>query len=170
MKMARVPIEERQKVIALSIAGYSQRYIASLMKRPLKTINRIVQAYKKEGRVKDAPHRRRPRATTEEEDRAIVAVAAGNPRTTVPKIIQDLGLNVSRTTVNVRLAEAGLKKRAACRKPLLRQVNQSKRLQFAKDHEGWTAIEWERVVFSDESSFTTRWDQRQRVWRPENCR
>ncbi|KAH7984343.1 hypothetical protein HPB52_019571 [Rhipicephalus sanguineus] len=106
----------------------------------------------------------------EDEDSAIVSAAALNPRNTVPKIIQDLGLKVSPTTVNLRLAEAGLKKRVACRKPLLLELNQSKRLQFAKDHEGWTAIEWERVVFSDESSPTTRWDQRQRVWRSENCR
>ncbi|KAH6941459.1 hypothetical protein HPB50_018217 [Hyalomma asiaticum] len=74
------------------------------------------------------------------------------------------------TTAKRRLAEAALRKRVACRKPLIRKTNQTKRLQFARDHENWTTSDWENVVFTDESSFTTRWDQRQRVWRPENSR
>ncbi|KAH6948092.1 hypothetical protein HPB50_022817 [Hyalomma asiaticum] len=138
------------------------------MKRPLKTVNRIVQAFKKERRVKDAPHRRRPRATTADEDRALIAAVVVRPQTTVREALRELGIKACETTAKRRLAEAALRKRVACRKPLIRKTNQTKRLQFARDHENWTTSDWENVVFTDESSFTTRWDQRQRVWRPEN--
>ncbi|KAH6947941.1 hypothetical protein HPB50_022117 [Hyalomma asiaticum] len=170
IKMARVPLEERQKIIELSTAGYSQRHIASVMKRPLKTVNRIVQAFKKERPVKDAPHRRRPRATTADEDRALITAVVVRQQTTVREALRELGIKACETTAKRRLAEAALRKRVACRKPLIRKTNQTKRLQFARDHENWTTSDWENVVFTDESSFTTRWDQRQRVWRPENSR
>ncbi|XP_070384629.1 uncharacterized protein [Dermacentor albipictus] len=168
--MARVPLEQREKIIELSIAGYSQRYIASTTRKPLKTVNGIVQAFKKERRVKDAPLRRRPRATTEDEDRAIVAAVALRPQTTVPEVLKELGIKACETTAKRRPAEAGLKKRVACRKPLLRDTIKVKRMQFAKDHADWTTFDWETVVFTGESSFRTRWDQRQRVWRPDHSR
>ncbi|KAH6926335.1 hypothetical protein HPB50_017323 [Hyalomma asiaticum] len=170
IKMARVPLEQRQKIIELSIAGYSRRHIASIMKRPLKTVNRIVQAFKKERRVKDAQHRRRPRATTADEDRALIAAVVVRPQTTVREALRELGIKACETTAKRRLAEAALRKRVACRKPLIRKTNQTKQLEFARDHEIWTTSDWENVVFTDESSCTTRWDQRQRVWRPENSR
>ncbi|KAG0412789.1 hypothetical protein HPB47_010070, partial [Ixodes persulcatus] len=28
--------------------------------------------------------------------------------------------------------------------------------------------DWQNVLFTDESTFTTRWDQRQRIWRADN--
>ncbi|KAH6920207.1 hypothetical protein HPB50_028806 [Hyalomma asiaticum] len=140
------------------------------MKRPLKTVNRIVQAFKKERPVKDAPHRRRPRATTADEDRALITAVVVRQQTTVREALRELGIKACETTAKRRLAEAALRKRVACKKPLIRKTIQTKRLQFARDHENWTTSDWENVVFTDESSFTTRWDQRQRVWRPENSR
>ncbi|KAH7940926.1 hypothetical protein HPB49_008143 [Dermacentor silvarum] len=52
----------------------------------------------------------------------------------------------------------------AAQKPLLTNMNKSKRLSFAQRHEAWSAGDWGRVVFSDECTFTTKWDQRARVW------
>ncbi|KAH9361486.1 hypothetical protein HPB48_004571 [Haemaphysalis longicornis] len=53
--MARVPDAQRREIISLSQKGYTQPYIGSLVNRPLKTANRILQAFKYEGRVRDAP-------------------------------------------------------------------------------------------------------------------
>ncbi|KAH7978720.1 hypothetical protein HPB49_006545 [Dermacentor silvarum] len=58
----------------------------------------------------------------------------------------------------------------AAQKPLLTNVNKSKRLSFAQRHEAWSADDWRRVVFSDECTFTTKCDQRARVWRPDRTR
>ncbi|KAH9380501.1 hypothetical protein HPB48_013948 [Haemaphysalis longicornis] len=52
--MSRVPEEDRRRIVELS-KGYSQRQIRELVSRPLHTANRIVQAYRYEGRIRDAP-------------------------------------------------------------------------------------------------------------------
>ncbi|KAH9375464.1 hypothetical protein HPB48_015427 [Haemaphysalis longicornis] len=52
--MSRVPEEGRCRIGELS-KGYCQRPITALLSRPLHTVNRIVQAYRYEGRIRDAP-------------------------------------------------------------------------------------------------------------------
>lgn len=83
---------------------------------------------------------------------------------------EELGIQVSETTAKRHSAEAGLRMRVACHKPLLQKPNHAKWLQFARDHEPWTTSDWEKVVFTGETSFTTRWDLTQEAWRPENSR
>ncbi|XP_075730308.1 XK-related protein 7 isoform X3 [Rhipicephalus microplus] len=83
---------------------------------------------------------------------------------------KELGIQVSETTAKRHSAEAGLRMRVACHKPLLQKPNHAKWLQFARDHEPWTTSDWEKVVFTGETSFTTRWNLRQEAWRPENSR
>ncbi|KAH7977932.1 hypothetical protein HPB49_003986 [Dermacentor silvarum] len=100
--------------------------------------------------------------TKEYSQRAVAAMLS--------EIRQCFQLTASKTTVKRRLAEAGLKSRMAAQKPLLTNVNKSKRLSFAQRHEAWSADDWGRVVFSDECTFTTKWDQRARVWRPDRTR
>lgn len=168
--MARVPDEERRHIIDLALKEYSQRSIAAMTGRPLKTVNRICQAYKTEGRIGDAPHRRRPRATTEEEDQLIIAAVADDPFQTANEIMENTGVNAHPATVRNRLKEAGLHSRVAAQKPFLNSTHKTKRLQFAEQHASWTSEEWKRVIFTDESTFCTKQAQRKRVWRLENER
>ncbi|KAH9370073.1 hypothetical protein HPB48_001950 [Haemaphysalis longicornis] len=53
--MSRVPEEDRCRIGELSKKGYCQRPIRELLSRPLHTVYRIVQAYRYEGRIRDAP-------------------------------------------------------------------------------------------------------------------
>ncbi|KAH9370544.1 hypothetical protein HPB48_011441 [Haemaphysalis longicornis] len=53
--MPRVPEEDRCRIGELSKKGYCQRQIRELVSRPLHTVNRTVQAYRYEGRIRDAP-------------------------------------------------------------------------------------------------------------------
>ncbi|KAH9381810.1 hypothetical protein HPB48_016334 [Haemaphysalis longicornis] len=125
--------------------------------RPLSTINRIVQAYRKERRINDAPCKARPKVTTEDEDMAIVTAVADGRTATAREIKNSAGLDVvSATTVKRRLPEAGLKSRAAVQKPIVSEANKQKRLEFAREHQQWTEDHWGKVVFTDESTFTTR--------------
>ncbi|KAG0441650.1 hypothetical protein HPB47_015899 [Ixodes persulcatus] len=77
--MARVPEADRRLIIELFQKGHSQRAIGALVNRPLKTVNRIVQAFRYEGRIHDAPRGTPPRATTEDEDRYIIAAVVEDP-------------------------------------------------------------------------------------------
>ncbi|KAL0172158.1 hypothetical protein M9458_032469, partial [Cirrhinus mrigala] len=51
-------------------------------------------------------------------------------------------------------------------KPLLNQRQHQKRLTWAKDKKDWTAAQWSKVLFSDESKFCISFGNRgPRVWR-----
>ncbi|KAH6921573.1 hypothetical protein HPB50_002467 [Hyalomma asiaticum] len=115
----------------------------------------------------DAPRKPRRGATSHEERLAIVAAVADNPRCSAQEIKVNFGLKASKSTVKRRLYQAGLKSRTAEQKVLLRTANKDKRLQFAQRHAGWIEQDWKKVIFTDESSFTTSWDQKTRIRRPD---
>ena len=146
--MARVPEADRRLIIELSQKGHSQRAIGALVNRPLKTVNRIVQAFRYEGRIHDAPRGAPPRATTEDDDRCIIAAVVEDPFLSAREIREELQLDVSDVTVRRRLRSAGLHSAMAAQKPLLSHSNKEARLRFAMGHVSWTADDWGRVVFS----------------------
>lgn len=166
--MARVLEEERRQIVDLSMKEHSQRSIAALTGRPLKTVNCIIQAYRKEGRICDAPHRRQPQATTEQVDQLLIAAVSDDPFQTAKDILRNTSIQVHPSTVRNCLKEAGLRSHMAAQKPVLTEGHKATRLRFAHAHATWMAKDWEKVISSDESSFSTRQDQRKRVWQLEN--
>ncbi len=72
----------------------------------------------------------------------------------------------SRTTTHRRMQDMGFSCRIPCVKPLLNNRQRQKRLAWAKDKKDWTAAEWSKVMFSDESKFCISFgNQGPRVWR-----
>lgn len=134
-------------------------------------VNKIIQAYRDEdGRLTDAPRSGRQRCTSDELDRLIVAAAFEDPFQSAREFRDVLNLNVSLSTIRNRLKDAGLNGCVAAQKPYLTAKQKEQRLAFARAHEQWTVDDWQEVVFTDELTFSTRWDQQRRVWRPANCR
>ncbi|KAH7967757.1 hypothetical protein HPB52_002229 [Rhipicephalus sanguineus] len=126
--------------------------------RSNKTVNRIIQAYRKEGRISDAPHRRHPRETTAAQDADNLDAAKASPFSTAREIGAAAGVSASASTIKRRLAEGKLKSHVAAQKPRLSLSNKTAQLRNRT------------LLFSDESTFTTHWDQKQCVWRPANSR
>ena len=82
------------------------------------------------------------------------------------KLNQHLNSPVSTKTVRRELDKAEYHGRAATGKLLLFTMNFQVRLKWCRDHKGWFADRWKKVIFSDESSFSlfpTAW--RVYVWR-----
>ncbi|KAI2648769.1 Transposable element Tcb2 transposase [Labeo rohita] len=76
------------------------------------------------------------------------------------------GVSASRTTARRCLQDVGFSCRIPCVKPLLNNRRRQKCLAWAKDKKDWTAAEWSKVMFSDESKFcTSSGNQGPRVWR-----
>ncbi|KAG0432009.1 hypothetical protein HPB47_021246 [Ixodes persulcatus] len=72
------------------------REVARMTGRTRTAVARIFTAFRDDnGRIHDAPHDVRPRSTTDEEDRWIVAAAVDQPFITARDIRGELGLNVS---------------------------------------------------------------------------
>ncbi|KAH7969060.1 hypothetical protein HPB52_014177 [Rhipicephalus sanguineus] len=168
---SRVPIEERWRIVRLCIEGVPQREICRRTSRSRTSVGRIIRAYRDEdGRIADAQRSGRPRLTTLEEDERIVAAAVVDPFLNARDIRDALDLTCSCETIRSRMREAGLMNCVTAQKPHLTTKQMEERLNFARAFEHWTAEEWREVIFTDESAFSTRWDQQQRVWRPLNSR
>ncbi|KAH6922959.1 hypothetical protein HPB50_020321 [Hyalomma asiaticum] len=118
-----------------------QREIARSLEITQATVARIVQAFREEHRIGDAP-RHLNRKTSEDQDQLLVAAASEAPFMTAGQLRKAVGVDVSNDTVRRRLREAGLRNRAAAQKPKLSAASTVKRLQFARDHLQWTTDDW----------------------------
>lgn len=162
---------DERRAIALMGRTMSHRAICQSTGRPMATVSRVLQAYYREGRIADLPRGGRERATSTEEDKLIVAACVVDPFLSAREIRDELELeNVSVSTIRRRLHEAGIHSRIAAQKTLLDDRHRKQRMEFASVVESWCPQKWRSVVFTDEASFCTRWDQQQRVWRPHACR
>ncbi|GFX16603.1 transposable element Tcb1 transposase [Trichonephila clavipes] len=76
------------------------------------------------------------------------------------------GRQVSRFTVYRRLHKGGLFARRPERCLPLKVGHRHHRLQWGNEHKNWSTDQWSRVLFTDESRFSTRSDsQRVLIWR-----
>ncbi len=126
-----------QKVIAKE-AGCSQSSVS-------KHINREAKGRKRCGRKK---------CTSNRDNRTLERIVKQNPFKNVGEIHKEwtaAGVSASRTTTHRRMQDMGFSCRIPCVKPLLNNRQRQKRLAWAKDKKDWTAAEWSKVMFSDES-------------------
>ena len=81
------------------------------------------------------------------------------------------GPRISHMTVSRRLSkEFNLKSYKPAKKPRLTAAIKAKRLQFANNHQHWTAEQWEKWLFSDESTFQQFVVKKRHVRRPTGKR
>ncbi len=141
-----------QKVIAKE-AGCSQSSVS-------KHINREAKGRKRCGRKK---------CTSNRDNRTLERIVKQNPFKNVGEIHKEwtaAGVSASRTTTHRRMQDMGFSCRIPCVKPLLNNRQRQKRLTWAKDKKDWTAAEWSKVMFSDESTFCISFgNQGPKVWR-----
>ena len=87
----------------------------------------------------------------------VIAMATGKRHQSTRKLSQRLtrhGYRISRSTVHRYLREnLGVKPFKLSRRPKLTERQQEHRLRFAKERKNWSAEDWRRVLWSDESAF-----------------
>ncbi|KAH9360251.1 hypothetical protein HPB48_019831 [Haemaphysalis longicornis] len=74
----RLTLQQREAIVHMG-RTMSQRAVSTAPGRSLPTVNRILRAFREEGRLQDAVRGEQQRATTHEEDLLIVATAADDP-------------------------------------------------------------------------------------------
>jgi hypothetical protein len=93
-------------------------------------------------------------------------VLQDNQKSTLAKVTDSLSVAVSTSTVRRRAHEMGFNNRVAVKKPFANDINQRKRLAFARKHVNWKVADWSKVIWSDESSFEIGKKSKQvKVWR-----
>jgi transposase len=162
--------EQAAMAIALLNDGRSQRYVARRLEINQSTVSRIAQRYQETGELKRRSGQGRKRVTSQADDRFVLLTSLRNRHLTAPQLQNELhnarNVEVSERTIRRRLIENNLTSRRPANGPLLLPHHKRARLQFARNHIHWTADDWGRVLFTDESRFALNSpDGRLRVWR-----
>ena len=166
-KKPNLSVEVRAKIVTLVEEGYSMNQVAKRMKVSRCCVQELVKKHKETGTVQDRSREGRPRMTTKREDRLLARMSIRDRRKTAPELrsdwLEDAAVDASVSTVRRRLHEVGLRGCVAVKKPLLTQRHKDNRLTWAREHRDWSADDWGRVIWSDESTFQL-WRTKGRVW------
>ena len=107
----------------------------------------------------------RPRKMDARKTRVAARMLARVEAANATEVTKKLEKEVSARTVMRRLKEYGLVCRVRRTKPYLTLTNKAKQHAWAQAHHSWTAEDWDRVIFSDESKFMLfKSDGRQYAW------
>lgn len=152
-------LQQRQDIINRRQLGEGVKAIARSVGVCPKTVRNTCKLLQETGGLEDGRHRSgRYRLTSTRTDRVIHRMSEADRWLTATDIqrrmLTDYRLQLSLATVKRRLCCFGLHGRVARRKPLISQQNRRRRLQWAKEHRQWTAEDWSRVIWTDESRFS----------------
>ena len=144
----------RKRAINIQYAkdGLSQSDIARKMNLSRSVVCRILARFRMTGSSDGGHSNGRPRITSARENNMIRRSVVKNPMLSSLQVKVDTGAASTRT-IRRRLVDTfKLFSRRATKKPLLNAVQRRKRLAFCKKYQKWTAADWSKVLFSDETT------------------
>ena len=152
-KNRNLSLEMRAVINDRHVNGQSLTSLADEFKVSRSTVARICNKMRKT--VHDLKRCGRPKVTSPREDRLLYRMQRQNPRASSKQIHMDnlasSGISLSTATIRNRMLSFGLKCRFAVKKCLISKVNKRKRYLWAKEHKNWTAENFSKVVWSDET-------------------
>ena len=103
----------------------------------------------------------RPKKLSERGVHQILLFSKTHHRSSLQDITNACPMDVSTRTVRCVLHDHNIFSRIVVKKPFLTPLHMLRRLHFARQYRGWSAEEWERVCWTDESTFEIGKDSRQ---------
>jgi transposase len=152
--------------------GKSTRVIAKIIGCSKTSITKWEKRFNAGKSLLLSPGSGKARKLSDLERRNIVLKVKRDPRITAREIREEIGRkDVSLNTITRPIHEdTDIKSYCETTKPYISKSNQRKRVKWCKEHLKWTADDWNRVVWSDESPYVLRFNGRRRVWRRHNER
>ena len=161
--MVRISNLDKNNILALVEKGMSLRNISVKLKIPLSIVGR----HSKKMNIKTKARDGRPKILSERDENFCMMQMTTQKCKTVVQLSKEINrrfsINVSTHTISRTLKKKGLKSGEKKKKPLLSAKNVKARLDFAKSHQHWTAGDWNRVIFSDETKIN-RFNSDGRTW------
>ena len=152
--------EQRYLIVYLHEKTISERKIASEVGSSKTGVNVAIKRWKETGKFEERPGRGRKMKSTIRQDRALVRLSLPNRPLTNSDLChewrQSTGVEVSTSTIRKRLLRSGLRGCKAKKKSKVSEKQRKARIAWAKEHLNWTSEDWDKVIFSDESTFTVQ--------------
>jgi hypothetical protein len=154
-----IPRDQRIQIITLKdITHWPFEQIGAELALPAATCRRIYNKFHAAGTPSRRRRSGRPPLFNAQVKRELVAFITQNRftrRLSYEDIITIRSYDCSPRTLRRVLASLGFHKRVPRRKFHVRPENQALRVAWALEHLYWTREDWLRVVFTDESTFST---------------
>lgn len=165
-KSRELTVAERGTIVGMKLKGATYAEIAGTVNCSTSTVQKVLKKSKDIGTLESMPRSGRPPIFQDRDLRELKRVAISNRRAPLADITNNLSVQASVRTVRKELRKMGFDNRVAAKKPFLNRRHRAARLAFARAHRHWTVQDWERVIWTDESSFELGKQTRQvRVWR-----
>ena len=148
-----IPTAKRETIRSLRLQGKTHAQIAVQVDCSRSSVTKSLQNLPDNQRNRCG----RKKTTSKRDNRALEKLAKKNRFKSTSELNhlwgQEIERSVSRSTTYRRLRDMGYRSRIAATKPLLNKKQKEKRLKWAREHQDWTAEDWDHVIFSDESRF-----------------
>ena len=144
----------RERLVHAHSEGKGYKTISKQYDVPVATVQSIINKHKKFNTVKNLSGRGRKRKVSAKLARKICREVNNNPRTTTKAVVENLdqvGMKVSRSTIERVLHRGGLHARRPRKTPLLRKKHLKARLAFARGHMKQDPRFWSTILWSDET-------------------
>jgi len=162
-------MEIKEKIIFDCDNGMKQIDIANKYKVAQSTVSNIILEKKKKGFV--TGHNLgagRKRKTTPRNERILQRLVRKSGFSTVndyKEMLETSNINISKSTIERRLKEYGFKKYTPLCKPQLSFKQRKRRVEWARKYVVKGEDYWDKVIFSDESSFVLPVGPNGKIWR-----
>ena len=168
-------VGEKTIIMTLFTEGVAPKEIAMRLKRNTAAVRKVITAYRDLPAFTSPPPPKkrsgRPRMMTAKKEERLRKFLLRNPFKTAKEVKAELpGWGNASVRLIQKTSQTRLKmpSRSAAKKPLLTAAMVKKRISFCKKHLRWTEDDWEKVMFSDESTFKLINPRAQRV-PPRRC-
>uniref|UniRef100_A0A1I7X1U0 HTH_Tnp_Tc3_2 domain-containing protein n=1 Tax=Heterorhabditis bacteriophora TaxID=37862 RepID=A0A1I7X1U0_HETBA len=152
-----VTSNQREMIRVLLDQNWSQVQISKKLELSRCSVQNAIKHINKFGMLENAPRAPRKRNTVKSIDRIIRRPSEGIRRLTTRSIHNEMKAypecSLSFSSIRRRLVEAGLNGRVARKKPLVSLKNRRVRVAFTRENLTWSAMDWSKVVSSDELKF-----------------
>jgi transposase len=162
----QLTLVQRAAIVTLDKIGHTRSEVAQEIPCSLNTVGHWLRRWEEQRSLEDGERSGRPRCTTDDTDQKIGLLSDQQPTLTPKDIRRELQLPVSPHTISRRLDEVGLWGCVQETEHDLTEFDLQRRLAFANQYLHWTADQWARVFFSDETHFYLGHHGRTYVRRP----
>ena len=133
------------------------------------TIYKFLKRYKQTGSIENKMRKGRPPKWTTRYNSSLSILVKKNRKATVRTLWQLFNENKVNTvcldTIRVKLKGLGMIRRSLKKSEFISRRNRIKQIRFAKTFLNWTADDWKKVIFSDESQFVIEDPKRIKMWK-----
>lgn len=168
-----IPPTVRAQAAILAKNGMSQRKIAAQLGISLCSVNLAIRK-SATGSFNDSPRIGRPVALTRRDERMLKIMVMKKPSISLPEMkaeLQVAGIKASSSTLSRRLSnKLGLRSYRPAKKPKITPKMAKSRLEFARRYFHYTTEDWEKVLWTDESTFEQFGSRIKHVRRPPKTR